>query len=135
MWPQASGLDDEAKTKFVGQFRPDFYAFSVALLTMFFQLNLRFQPSDAKVAEVNAAFAAFARRANMLPGCIGANLYHDQQHTSSLLFTEEWVSQAKMEAHLKSESFRRMCQFAEGCAERVEIEIHQSFPVGDLVDS
>ena len=78
--------------------------------------------SEAARAKLLAGFAA---RCAVLPGCMGANAYRDLQEENVFVLTQQWASEASLEAHLHSESFRTVCKAIAEADGEPEIEIHQ----------
>jgi quinol monooxygenase YgiN len=70
--------------------------------------TLRILPAPHRRAEVLEVFRAIQGPVRAQPGCIACHIYEEQDPERAVVLVERWESQAALEAHLRSESYRRI---------------------------
>jgi quinol monooxygenase YgiN len=70
--------------------------------------TLRVVPAPDRRAEVLEVFRAVQGPVLAQPGCIACHIYEEQGRESSVVLVERWESEAALEAHLRSETYRRI---------------------------
>jgi quinol monooxygenase YgiN len=70
--------------------------------------TLRILPAPDRRAEILEVFRAIQGPVLAQPGCIGCHIYEEQGPEQAVVLVERWESQSALEAHLRSESYRRI---------------------------
>jgi quinol monooxygenase YgiN len=70
--------------------------------------TLRILPAPQRRAEVLEVFRAIQGPALAQPGCAACHIYEEQGAEPAIVLVEMWESQAALEAHLRSETYRRV---------------------------
>ena len=70
--------------------------------------TLRILPAPDRRAEVLEVFRAIQGPVLAQPGCAACHIYEEQGAEPSVVLVERWESQAALEAHLRSETYRRI---------------------------
>ncbi len=72
-------------------------------------------------AEVLEILASIAERARFEPGCISCRVYQGMEGEHVVMLEERWRSEEQLQAHLRSEEYRKVLLVAEMSVERPEI--------------
>ena len=70
--------------------------------------TLRILPAPDRRAEVLEVFRAIQGPVRAQPGCTACHIYEEQGPEPAVVLVERWDSQAALEAHLRSETYRRI---------------------------
>ena len=70
--------------------------------------TLRLVPAPDRRAEVLEVLRAIQGPAMAQPGCVACHIYEEQGSEPAVVLVERWESQAALEAHLRSEPYRRI---------------------------
>ena len=70
--------------------------------------TLRILPAPDRRAQVLEVFRAIQGPVLAQPGCRGCHIYEEQGPEPAVLLVERWESQETLEAHLRSETYRRI---------------------------
>ena len=70
--------------------------------------TLRIRSAPHRRAEILEVFRAIQGPVLAQPGCAGCHIYEEQGPEPAVVLVERWDSQAALEAHLRSESYRRI---------------------------
>ena len=70
--------------------------------------TLRILPAPARRADVLQVFRAIQGPVLTQPGCLACHIYEEQGPEAAVVLVERWESQAALEAHLRSEAYRRI---------------------------
>jgi quinol monooxygenase YgiN len=70
--------------------------------------TLRILPAPDRRAEVLEVFRAVQEPVLAQPGCAACRIYEEQGPERALVLVERWESQAALDAHLRSETYRRI---------------------------
>jgi quinol monooxygenase YgiN len=70
--------------------------------------TLTILPAPDKRAEILEVFRAIQGPVLAQPGCVACHIYEEQGPEPAVVLVERWDSQAALEAHLCSESYRRI---------------------------
>ncbi len=70
--------------------------------------TLRILPAPDRHAEVLEVFRAIQGPVLAQPGCTACHIYEEQGSEPAVVLVERWESQAALEAHLRSETYRRI---------------------------
>jgi quinol monooxygenase YgiN len=70
--------------------------------------TLRILPALDRRAEVLEVFRAIQGPVLAQPGCTACHIYEEQGPEPAVVLVERWESQAALEAHLRSETYRRI---------------------------
>jgi quinol monooxygenase YgiN len=70
--------------------------------------TLRILPAPDRRAEILEVFRAIQGPVLTQPGCVACHIYEEQGPEQAVVLEERWESQAALEAHLRSESYRRI---------------------------
>ena len=70
--------------------------------------TLRIQPAPHRHAEVLEIFQAIQGPVLAQPGCVACHIYEEPGPAGAIVLVERWESQAALEAHLRSEDYRRI---------------------------
>jgi quinol monooxygenase YgiN len=70
--------------------------------------TLRILPAPDRRAEILEVFRAVQGPVLAQPGCIACHIYEEQGPERAIVLVERWESQSALEAHLRSESYRRI---------------------------
>jgi quinol monooxygenase YgiN len=70
--------------------------------------TLRILPAPDRRAEILEVFRAIQGPVLAQPGCIACHIYEEQGPEQAVVLVERWESQSALEAHLRSESYRRI---------------------------
>jgi quinol monooxygenase YgiN len=70
--------------------------------------TLRILPAPHRRAEVLEVFHAVQGPVLTQPGCAACHIYEEQGPERAVVLVEMWESQAALEAHLRSEAYRRV---------------------------
>ena len=58
------------------------------------------------------------------PGCISMTFYQDTNDPESMVLLEEWKDWARIENHIRSDSYRSILEFMELSSEQPEIKFY-----------
>jgi quinol monooxygenase YgiN len=70
--------------------------------------TLRILPAPQRRAEVLEIFQAIQGPVVAQPGCVACHVYEEPRPAQGIVLVERWRSQAALEAHLRSELYRRI---------------------------
>jgi quinol monooxygenase YgiN len=70
--------------------------------------TLRIQPAPHRHAEVLEIFQAIQGPVLAQPGCVACHIYEEPGPARAIVLVERWESQGALEAHLRSETYRRI---------------------------
>ena len=70
--------------------------------------TLRILPAPDRRAEVLRVFRTVQGPLMHQPGCLACHIYEEQDPDHAVVLVERWESQAALEAHLRSEAYRRI---------------------------
>ena len=70
--------------------------------------TLRILPAPDRRAEILEVLRAIQGPVRAQPGCTACHIYEEQGPEPSVVLVERWESQAALEAHLRSETCRRI---------------------------
>jgi quinol monooxygenase YgiN len=70
--------------------------------------TLSILPAPDRRAEVLKVFRAVQGPLLAQPGCVACHIYEEQGSERALVLVERWESEPALEAHLRSESYRRI---------------------------
>jgi quinol monooxygenase YgiN len=70
--------------------------------------TLRILPATDRRAEVLEVFRAIQGPVLAQPGCVACHIYEERGPEQAVVLVERWESQAALEAHLRSETYRRI---------------------------
>ena len=70
--------------------------------------TLRILPLPERRAEVLEIFQAIQGPVLAQPGCAACSIYEEQGPERAVVLVERWESQAALEAHIRSETYRRI---------------------------
>jgi quinol monooxygenase YgiN len=70
--------------------------------------TLRVLPAPDRRDEVLEVFRAMQGPVLAQPGCVACHIYEEHGPEQAVVLVERWESQAALEAHLRSESYRRI---------------------------
>ncbi len=70
--------------------------------------TLTIQPAPDRRAEILEVLKAIQGPVRAQPGCIACHIYEEQGPEQAIVLVERWESQAALEAHLRSEAYRRV---------------------------
>ena len=70
--------------------------------------TVRILPAPDRRAEVLKVFRTVQGPLLAQPGCVACHIYEEQGPEQAVVLVERWESQEALEAHLRSESYRRI---------------------------
>jgi quinol monooxygenase YgiN len=70
--------------------------------------TLRVVPAPARRAEVLELFRAVQGPVLSRPGCVDCHVYEEQGPEQAVVLVERWDSREALEAHLRSDGYRRI---------------------------
>ena len=70
--------------------------------------TLRILPAPDRRAEILEVFRAIQGPVLAQPGCTACHIYEEQGPEPAVVLVERWESQVALEAHLRSETYRRI---------------------------
>ncbi len=70
--------------------------------------TLRILPAPHRRAEILKVFRTVQGPVLAQPGCVACHIYEEQGPEQAVVLVERWNSQAELEAHLRSEAYRRI---------------------------
>ena len=70
--------------------------------------TLRILPAPDRRAEVLEVFRGIQGPVRAQPGCVACHIYEEQGPEPAVVLVERWESQTALEAHLRSEAYRRI---------------------------
>jgi len=70
--------------------------------------TLRILPAPDRRAEILEVFRAIQGPVLAQPGCVACHIYEERGPEQAVVLVERWESQAALEAHLRSETYRRI---------------------------
>ena len=70
--------------------------------------TLKIQPAPDRRAEILEVLRAIQGPVLAQPGCVACHIYEEQGGEQSIVLVERWESQSALEAHLRSEAYRRV---------------------------
>jgi len=68
-------------------------------------VTIKIDVLTAKQKELSQTLYGLAGRVQKEAGCVGSRFYRDVENGNTLCVLEEWVSQADLDAHLRSHNF------------------------------
>ena len=69
-------------------------------------VTIKIDVRSAKQKELAQTLSALAGRVRQEAGCVSSRFYRDAENEYALCVLEQWVTQADLDAHLRSENFR-----------------------------
>jgi quinol monooxygenase YgiN len=75
--------------------------------------TLRILPAPDRRGEVLEIFRAVQGPVLAQPGCIACHIYEERDPEQAVVLVERWDSQEALEAHLRSENYRRILEAIE----------------------
>ena len=75
--------------------------------------TLKILPAPDRRAEILEVFRAIQGPVLAQPGCAACHIYEEQGPEHAIVIVERWESQAALEAHLRSEIYRRILSAVE----------------------
>jgi quinol monooxygenase YgiN len=98
--------------------------------------TLRILAAPDRRAEVLEVFRAIQGPVLAQPGCIACHIYEEQGPESTVVLVERWESKAALEAHLRSETYRRILGAIElsGTPPEVEFDYVSATDGIDLIE-
>jgi quinol monooxygenase YgiN len=98
--------------------------------------TLRILPVPERRAEVLEVFQAIQGPVLAQPGCIACHIYKEHGAKRAVALVERWASQATLEAHLRSETYRRVLGAIElsGSAPEVSFDYVSATEGMDLIE-
>ena len=70
--------------------------------------TLRIVPAPDRRAQILEVFHSIREPVLAQPGCIACHIYEEEGPDQAVVLVERWGSQAALEDHLRSESYRRI---------------------------
>ena len=70
--------------------------------------TLRVIPAPDRRAEILEVFRAVQGPVRAQPGCLACHIYEEQGSEPAIVLVERWETQPALEAHLRSEAYRRV---------------------------
>ena len=70
--------------------------------------TLRLLPAPERRAEILKVFRTVQGPVLAQPGCAACHIYEEQGPEQAVVLVERWTDQAALEAHLRSETYRRI---------------------------
>jgi quinol monooxygenase YgiN len=70
--------------------------------------TLRILPAPERRSEILEVFRGIQGPVLAQPGCTACHIYEEQGSEPAVVLVERWDSQAALEAHLRSEAYRRI---------------------------
>jgi quinol monooxygenase YgiN len=70
--------------------------------------TIRILPAPNRRAEILSIFRTIQGPVRAQPGCAACHIYEEQGPEHAVVLVERWESQAALEAHLRSETYRRI---------------------------
>ena len=70
--------------------------------------TLRILPAPDRRADILEVFRAVQGPVLAQPGCVACHIYEEQGPEPAVVLVERWESQEALEAHLRSETYRRV---------------------------
>ena len=86
--------------------------------------TLRVLPAPERRAEILEVFRAIQGPVKAQSGCLACHIYDEQGPEAAVVLVERWECQAALEAHLRSEAYRRILGAVElsGSAPEVQFD-------------
>jgi quinol monooxygenase YgiN len=75
--------------------------------------TLRILPAPERRAQVLEVFRGVQGPVRAQPGCLACHIYEEQGAEPAVVLVERWESQEELEAHLRSETYRRILEAIE----------------------
>ena len=75
--------------------------------------TLRILPAPDRRAEILEVFRAIQGPVLAQPGCVACHIYEERGPEPAVVLVERWESQAALEAHLRSETYRHILEAIE----------------------
>ena len=70
--------------------------------------TLRILPAPDRRADILEVFRAVQGPVLAQPGCVACHIYEEQGPEPAVVLIQRWESQSALEAHLRSETYRRI---------------------------
>ena len=70
--------------------------------------TLRILPAPDRRAQILEVFRTIQGPVLSQPGCVACHIYEEQGPEPAVVLVERWESRATLEAHLRSETYRRI---------------------------
>lgn len=83
--------------------------------------TLRIVPAPGRREEVLEVLRAIQGPVQAQPGCVACHIYEEKAPDDAVVLVERWDSQEALEAHLRSEAYRRILGAIELSAARPEV--------------
>jgi quinol monooxygenase YgiN len=98
--------------------------------------TLRILPAPDRRAQVVEVFRAIQGPALAQPGCLACRIYEERGPDPAVVLVQEWESREALEAHLRSETYRRILGAIELSVDPPEVRFdHVSATEGiDLIE-
>jgi quinol monooxygenase YgiN len=75
--------------------------------------TLRILPAPERRAQVLEVFRGVQGPVRAQPGCLACHIYEEQGAEPAVVLVERWESQEALEAHLRSQTYRRILEAIE----------------------
>jgi quinol monooxygenase YgiN len=97
--------------------------------------TVRILPANRR-ADVLEVFQAIQGPVLAQPGCIGCHIYEEQGPEPTVVLVEKWESEAALQAHLRSEIYRRILGAIElsGSAPEISFDYVSATEGMDLIE-
>jgi len=83
--------------------------------------TVRLLPPPDRRADVSEVLRSVQGPVRAQPGCAACDIYDEQGPEAAIVFVERWESDAALDAHLRSEAYRRVLAAIELSGGRPEI--------------
>jgi quinol monooxygenase YgiN len=83
--------------------------------------TIRILPSPDRRADVLEVLRSVQGPVRAQPGCVACDIYEEQGPEPAVVFVERWESEALLEAHLRSQAYRRILGAVELSGRRPDI--------------
>ena len=87
-------------------------------------VTLRMKVRHEKRQEYLKTVRGMLEPTSVEPGCISCRFYQDIENTNAFTFVEEWESQADLEKHLRTDTFRVLLYMMDLLSEPPEIKFN-----------
>jgi len=87
-------------------------------------VTLRMKVRAEKRDEFLRAMRSMLEPTAVEPGCLSCRFYQDTENTNAFTFVEEWESQADLERHLRTDTFRMLLFLMDLLTEPPEIKFN-----------
>ena len=94
--------------------------------------SIRMGISPQKRDEVLRILRSIIARDRVLPGCLTSRLYEDLQEENIIMFEEMWSKEEELDAHLRSEEYRKLLLVLEMALQRPEVRFNRVLSSGGI---